>query len=71
MMDNEDIVNELENMEKEKNSLRDEFVRLTWWMRGGITHAEIVNLPHKERTLIAQLVKENMETSKKSGTAFY
>lgn len=70
-MSNEDIVKELENMEKEKDGLRDEFIRLTWWMRGGVTHEQIVNLPHKERSMIASLIKENLETSKKTGTPFY
>jgi hypothetical protein len=70
-MSNDEIVKELEQMEKEKDGLRDEFVRLCWWMRGGITHEQIVNLPHKERTMIANLIKENLETSKKTGTPFY
>lgn len=71
MMSNEEIVNELEQMDKEKDGLRDEFIRLVWWMRGGITHEQIVHLPHKERKMISALIKENLETSKKSGTPIF
>jgi hypothetical protein len=71
MMSDEEIIKELESMEKEKDDLRDEFVRLTWWMRGGITHEQLVNLPHKERKFISNLIKENIETSKKTGTPLY
>lgn len=58
-------------MDKEKDNLRNEFVRLCWWMRGGITYDQIINMPYKERKVITQLIKENLETSKKTGTLFY
>ena len=40
-------------------------------MRGGVTLDEGFNLSHEDRQLIADIVKENMETTKKSGFPFF
>ena len=40
-------------------------------MRGGLTYQEGLNLSQSEREIIAQLVKDNLETTKKSGQPFF
>lgn len=40
-------------------------------MRGGITYSEIMNLGSHERGLIGKLIKENLETTKKTGRDFF
>jgi hypothetical protein len=40
-------------------------------MRGGLTYTEAMNLSHREREMIGRLVKENLETTKKSGLPFF
>jgi hypothetical protein len=40
-------------------------------MRGGLSYAEAMNLCEDERKLIADLVKDNMETTKKTGLPFF
>ncbi len=40
-------------------------------MRGGITLDETFALTLEDRELIADLVKENLETTKKSGMPFF
>lgn len=70
-MSNNDIVQELEKMDKESNGLKDEIIRITWWMRGGINYDQAWNLSLKERRMISELIKDNMETSKKTGTPIF
>ena len=70
-MSNDDIVQELEKMDKESNGLKDEIIRITWWMRGGINYDQAWNLSLKERRMISELIKDNMETSKKTGTPIF
>ena len=36
-------------------------------MRGGVTYNEGFNLSYEDRVIISDIVKENMETTKKSG----
>jgi len=40
-------------------------------MRGGITADEVFALTYEDRTLIADIVKDNLETTKKTGMAFF
>jgi hypothetical protein len=40
-------------------------------MRGGVTYEEAMNLSYSERLLIGDLIKENMETVKKSGLPYF
>jgi hypothetical protein len=58
-------------MEKECGTIRDEALKMCWYMRGGLTYVEAMNLSHSERELIGQLIKENLETTKKSGLPFF
>ena len=58
-------------MEKETRSIRQEVLKLCWYMRGGITYDEAMQLGQVERDIINEIVKENMETTKKSGLPFF
>lgn len=40
-------------------------------MRGSITADEAFALTYEDRTLIADIVKDNLETTKKTGMAFF
>ena len=40
-------------------------------MRGGLTYEEAVNLSLDERTCIGEIIKENLETTKKSGLPYF
>ena len=50
---------------------RNEVLKMCWYMRGGLTYTEAMNLSHEERTMIGRLIKENLETTKKSGLPFF
>ena len=58
-------------MEKEAEAIRNDSLKIVWYMRGGLTYAEAQMLSPKERQLIGALVKENLETTKKSGLPFF
>jgi hypothetical protein len=40
-------------------------------MRGGLTYEEALNLSFGERESVGALIKENLETTKKTGMAFF
>jgi hypothetical protein len=48
-----------------------EVMKICWFMRGGVTWQEALNLSPEERGVISKLVKENMETTKKTGQPFF
>lgn len=61
----------VDGMEKEANALREETLKLCWYMRGGITYNEAMNLGRNERQMIGKIIKENLDTTKKSGLPFF
>ena len=54
-------------MEKEANAIRADVLKLCWYMRGGLTYSDAMNLSPNERGLIGGLIKENLDTTKKTG----
>ena len=58
-------------MEREAKQLRSESLKMCWYMRGGMTYTEAMLLSSTERELISDIIKENLETTKKSGLPFF
>jgi len=58
-------------MDEEVNDIRLESFRLSWYMRGGLSYETAMQLSISERKLIGQIVKDNMETTKKTGLNFF
>ena len=58
-------------MEAEVKSLKQEALRFSWHMRGGLSYDDALMLSSDERKMISELIKENLETTKKSGLPFY
>ena len=44
---------------------------MAWYMRGGLSYDQLLQLSISERKLIGQIIKDNMETTKKSGLPFF
>ena len=61
----------IEGMEKSSKALKHEILSLCWYMRGGITYDEAMMLSSEERNIISDIVKGNMEATKKSGLPFF
>ena len=61
----------IDGMEQESQQIRDEALKMCWYMRGGLTFTEAMNLGHRERNTVSALIKENLETTKKSGLPFF
>jgi len=70
-LDSDSIVTLVDQMEKDTNNIRQEALKLTWFMRGGISYESAMNLSAGERALIGEIIKENLETTKKSGLPFF
>jgi hypothetical protein len=65
-------VNQLiESLEKESDGIKKSAIKLSWFMRGGATYEDILNMSSMERTAIVELIEENLETTKKSGMNFF
>lgn len=70
-MNSDQIAKLVDQMEKESNDIRQEAVKMAWYMRGGLTYDQAMQLGLTERRIISELIKENLETTKKSGLPFF
>ena len=70
-MGNSDIISYLKDFDNETKNLKLELMKICWFMRGGMAWQESLNLSPDERAIVSQLVKENMETTKKSGQPLF
>lgn len=53
-------------MEKDVKALKEESLRIVWWMRG-MSYDEVMCMSPEERQLVSKIIEENIEASKKSG----
>ena len=51
--------------------IRLDLLKICWFMRGGVTYSEASAMSPDERELVSGLVKENLETTKKTGQPFF
>ena len=58
-------------MEKETSGLRREVLKLCWFMRGGVTYEEAMQMSQQERDAMSDIAKDNLETTKKSKLPFF
>ena len=70
-LSDDQIIEELDRMEKDSKALRDDILRICWYMRGSISYDEGMLLTQVDREIISKLIKDNMETTQKSGLPFF
>lgn len=70
-MSTDEVGKLVDDMDKEINDIKLEALKLSWWMRGGLTYDQSMQLGVSERKLIGQIISDNMETTKKSGLPFF
>jgi hypothetical protein len=58
-------------MDKECSMIRQEALKMVWYMRGGLNYDQALQLSVSERTLVNDIIKGNLETTKKSGLPFF
>jgi hypothetical protein len=70
-MGDSEIIKYLKDFESQAKNLKLEIMKVCWFLRGGMSWNEALILSPDEREIVSQLVKENMETTKKSGQPFF
>ena len=66
-----EILEEVKNYENQQKELKSEIMKLCWYMRGGLSFDEGFSLSFEDRLLINDIVKENLETTKKTQLPFF
>jgi hypothetical protein len=58
-------------MDKDCQNIRQEAIKISWFMRGGLTYDQAMALGMHEREIINNLIKDNLETTQKTGLNFF
>lgn len=58
-------------LENDVKAVKQELIKICWWMRGGISLNEAAQLTYSDRATIADLVKENLETTNRTNLPFF
>jgi hypothetical protein len=61
----------VDTMEKETRDIRLDVLKLCWYMRGGVTYEEAMQMSSQERAIINDIVKDNLETTKRTQLPFF
>ena len=67
----DEILGLVKQYEGEQKELKAECIKLSWFMRGGCSLDEAFAMSYEERMIISDMVKEHLETTKKSGLPFF
>ena len=70
-LSDEQIVEYLNELDKESKAVKKDLLKLCWYMRGGLTYEEAYTLGQQERDIISDIIKDNLETTKKSRMPFF
>lgn len=58
-------------MEKDCIDIKNDSLKMSWFMRGGISYTDVLNLSIEERKAINKIIEDNLETTKNSQLPFF
>ena len=61
----------LDRFDKEAGEIKFTCLQMSWFMRGGVTYTDVLNMSVKERQSLNKIIEKNMETTKTSGLSFF
>jgi hypothetical protein len=70
-MDLPEILKYVDALDKESKAMKEELFKLCWYMRGGISIDDAFTMSFEDRQIVSAIVKDNLETAKKTGMPFF
>ena len=67
----DEISTMVDRMDQEAKDIRQQSLKMSWYMRGGATYEDVLQMSNQERDLVAGLIKDNLETTKTSKLPFF
>jgi hypothetical protein len=65
-----EILRYSEKLDKEAKGIKKDLLKICWYMRG-LSFNEAMMMSYEDRELVSEIIKENLETTKKSGLPFF
>jgi|TARA_Y100000389_G_C17432244_1_gene503393 hypothetical protein len=61
----------IQKYEEYTQGLKSNALTLSWYMRGGATYEDVLNMSLSERKAINKIIEEHLETTKKTQMPFF
>jgi hypothetical protein len=71
LLGSEEIKSLIDQMERECNDIKRGALKMSWYMRGGVSYEDVLNMSIDERQTISKIIEENLETTKNSKLPFF
>lgn len=70
-LSNDEIVELIDRYDRESKAIKSELLKICWYMRGGLTYTEAIQLSPSEREIIANIIESNLKTTEKTKMPFF
>lgn len=70
-LDRQDLDKTIKEYDDDTKAIKEELIKICWYMRGGMSYSESHLLTPDERILIGKMIEENLQTTKDSGLPFF
>lgn len=67
----DEIHREVKKLENESKALKKDLYKLAWFMRGALSMEQAFSMDISDREIVAEIIKENLETTKESNLPFF
>jgi len=67
----EDIKQMIEAFDNDIRAIRKNAAQMSWYMRGGVSYEDVLNMSSTERTILKEIIDDNLETTKESKLPFF
>ncbi len=58
-------------MDEDTKLIKKNALKFSWYMRGGVSYEDVLNMSESEREAISEIIDENLETTKKTQMPFF
>jgi hypothetical protein len=70
-LDHEGVKKLIDDMESECTAIKKNALSMSWYMRGGVTYEDVLNMSTMEREEIKKIIDNNLDVTKKSQMPFF
>ena len=70
-LDESGIMTYFKDLENQNKQIKHDLLKICWYMRGGVTYHEALMMSAEEKKIISDIIRDNLETTKKTGQPFF
>lgn len=67
----DEIQEVIEDLEDESKAIKKQLYKMAWYMRGALSIEQAFMLDYNDRMIIADIIEENLETTKETKLPFF